>query len=163
MDIPLLIQQIISMPYCTIEVPAGIPATNELHPLPPDVWQFYQLCGGLTLYENKGYPVHIVPPEKFVLANPILVGELCEEDISSHWYMIADNGNGEYLTIDLHPKRAGRCFDSFWDRHGIMGDCAIIARSFTEMLASLVESKGDRWYWLKEDFISLGDAYDSTE
>ena len=41
-----------------------------------------------------------------------------------------------------------------------MGDCPVIAKSFTELLSQLVKNKGKRWYWLKEDFESLGDAYD---
>ncbi|WP_176706255.1 hypothetical protein [Paenibacillus hemerocallicola] len=28
------------------------------------------------------------------------------------------------------------------------------------LLNQLVQNNGERWYWLKEDFESLGDAYD---
>jgi antitoxin YokJ len=59
---------------------------------------------GLVLFENEEYPIHIVSPDEFILANPVIVGELCEEDISSNWYIIGNDGNDEYLTIDLDKK-----------------------------------------------------------
>ena len=50
--------------------------------------------------------------------------------------------------------------DSFWDRHGVVGEQPIIANSFTELLEQLYQSKGDYFYWLQEDFENIGDAYD---
>lgn len=132
------------------------------HELPPDVRRFYELCGGVFLFEGKAYTCEIVPSEKFTLSNPVIIGESAEEDISSHWYIIGHDGNGDYISIDLHQDRLGKCYDSFWDRHGIVGDCPIVANSFTELLNQLVQNNGEQWYWLKEDFESLGDAYDNV-
>lgn len=84
------------------------------------------------------------------------------EDISSHWYIVVHDGNGDYITIDLHQDRLGKYYDSFWDKHGVPGDSPIIAKSFTELLDRLVKKNGERWYWLNEDFESLGDAYDDV-
>lgn len=42
------------------------------------------------------------------MANPVIVGELCEEDISSEWYIVCTDGKGEYLTIDLNEDRKGK-------------------------------------------------------
>ncbi len=36
---------------------------------------------------------------KFKLANPVIVGDLCEEDISSNWYIKCNDGKNEFLTI----------------------------------------------------------------
>jgi hypothetical protein len=71
--------------------------------------------------------------------------------------------NGDYLTIDLNQERLGRCYDSFYDRHGIVGSYPTIAKSFTELLEQLFNNKGELLYWLNKDFPSLGDAYDAIE
>lgn len=70
-----------------------------------------------------------------------MIGEKTEYDISSNWYIIGRDMNKEYITIDLNPLRLGRCYDSYWENHGVPGNCAIIATTFTEL-------------------ITLGDAYD---
>jgi hypothetical protein len=160
MSIESLVNKIKTLPDCVVYPPSGIPAVNKSHTLPDDVHKFYELCGGVLLYEKADYSILIVPPQDFLLANPIIVGELCEEDISSDWYICATDRNGEYITIDLNPKRLGRCYDSFYDRHGVVGECSIIATSFTDLLERFIENKGRYWYWLQKDFIPLGDAYD---
>lgn len=106
----------------------------DKHKHPLDVRRFYELCGGVLLFEGKDYPCQIVPSEKFTLSNPVIIGEKANEDISSHWYIVVHDGNGDYITIDLHQDRLGSCYDSFWDRHGVPGDSPIIAKSFTELL-----------------------------
>lgn len=115
------------------------------------------------LFKNKEYHCQIVSPNEFVLSNPVIVGELVEEDLSSNWFIVGHDGNGDYISIDLHSKRLGKCYDSFWDRHGVVGECPVVARSFTELLNRLVQNNGERWYWLNEDFESLGDAYDDYD
>ncbi|MEK4180757.1 SMI1/KNR4 family protein [Aeribacillus sp. FSL K6-1121] len=160
MRIENLINKIKSLGDCVVYPPAGIPNVSTSHILPDDVYKFYELCGGALLFEKADYSILIVPPLDFQLANPIIVGELCEEDISSDWYICATDRNGEYITIDLNPGRLGRCYDSFYDRHGVVGECSIIATSFTDLLERLIENRGRHWYWLQEDFIPLGDAYD---
>lgn len=153
---------IASLPNCKVSSPLGVPSTDR-RKLPPDIKRFYELCGGVQLFENKEYHCQIVPPNEFVLSNPVILGELVDEDISSNWFIVAHDGNGDYISIDLHPKRLGKCYDSFWDRHGVVGECSVVARSFPELLNQLVQNNGERWYWLKEDFESLGDAYDISD
>lgn len=156
-----LLTQVKTLPYCRIFEPDGLPSIDEKkHILPEDIEHFYSLCGGLALYENEEYPVYFVSPEEFVLANPVIVGELCEEDISSSWYIVCNDGKDEYLTIDLSKERLGRCYDSFFDRHALVGESQIIATSFTDLLERLIKNKGQHWYWLKDDFNYFGDAYD---
>nr|WP_277815976.1 MULTISPECIES: SMI1/KNR4 family protein [Lysinibacillus] len=114
--------------------------------MPNDLLEFYNICEGVGLFADADFEVSIVSPDKFLLANPIIVGEKCEYDISSHRYIIADLGNGNFLTIDLHPDRLGKCYDSHWDSHGIVGSSTVVAKSFTDLLMRLFESKGDSWY-----------------
>lgn len=160
MGIIELIEKVKELPDCKVYPPIGLPKLHCNNILPKDLLEFYENCGGMTLYSSQDYVTHIVPPEKFQQANPIIVGELCEEDISSNWYTIVDDGNGDYLTIDLDIKRSGRCYDSFWDRHGVVGECQIIALSFTDLLDKLISNKGKYWYWLRDGYTSIGDAYD---
>jgi antitoxin YokJ len=101
-----LISQAGTLPHCCVLEPAGLPKIVEIkHILSDDIFEFYSLCGGLVLFEDKDYPIYVVSPDKFVLANPMIVGELCKEDISSNWYIICNDGKDEYLTIDLGKRQ----------------------------------------------------------
>ncbi|QHW32810.1 SMI1/KNR4 family protein [Paenibacillus rhizovicinus] len=160
MSMEELIARIRMTPDCIVLPPSGLPATDEHLRLPEDVRTFYALCGGVTLYQFADYSVNIVPPEEFEPANPVIVGERCEDDISAQWYIAADDGNGDYFTIDLAPERCGKCYDSFHETHGLVGNTPVIARSFTELLERLLANKGQYWYWLDEGFEPLGDAYE---
>mgnify|MGYP003940833723 CR=1 FL=1 len=162
LDIKKLITKIKTSNDCIVYAPCGIPSTGQEHILPDDLKEFYNICGGITFYSGSDNVLTIVPPSEFKLANPIIVGELCEDDISSNWYIIGKYGS-DYITIDLDKNRLGKCYDSFWDRHGIPGECMIIATSFTDLIERLISSDGKLWYWLRDDFISLGDAYDEIE
>lgn len=159
MTIKILLDTIKANQNCKVYSSKGFPILNK-HILPGDLYEFYMLCGGVRLFENEEYGIEIIGPEEFILANPVIVGEACEDDITGEWYIIAKDRDGDYLTIDLNKNRLGRCYDSFYDRHGVVGECPIIALSFGQLLEKLIESKGGYWYWLEENFISLGDAYD---
>lgn len=161
MKVKDLIELVKKMPDCEVYPPNGYPELlNKDHHLPDDLNEFYTLCGGLGLFLESDYPINIVTPQEFVLANPVIVKELCLDDISSEWYIIADDKNGQYITIDLSSERFGKCYDSFWDRHGLAGDSPIIASTFSDFLCNIIRNGGEYWYWLKDNFKSLGDAYD---
>lgn len=163
MDMREIIARIQAIPDCHVFAPMGMPVIHDGHLFPDDLRSFYTLCGGVRLFESRDYVVTIVSPIHFVLANPVIVGEVGEDDISSTWYIVADDGNGDYLTIDLSREHLGRCYDSFFDRHGVAGSCPIIAPSFTDLLTRLFENEGQYWYWLRSDFVSPGDAYDGID
>lgn len=162
MDILVLLDKIRNTPDCIVHSPCGLPLINKDNVLPNDLKLFYENCGGITFFVNKQYEFTIVSPEELVLANPVIIGELCEEDISSEWYIICKDTENNYITIDLAKARLGRCYDSFWDRHGVVGECAIVATSFTELISRLFSSQGKSIFWLEQDFIYLGDAYDEV-
>ncbi|WP_420852123.1 SMI1/KNR4 family protein [Paenibacillus hamazuiensis] len=146
---------------CTLFPPNNfLPEIEKNLVMPDDLKEFYKLCGGVRLFESQLYPITIVRPDEFVLANPVIVGERCEEDISANWYIIGKEGLSQFITINLRSEQNGRCYDSFVDRHGIVGECPIIAVSFTDLLERLLHNKGQRWYWLNDTFDPLGDAYD---
>ena len=155
-----LINEIKNSKDCFVYPPCGIPVIGENVKLPSDLKKFYEVCGGIDLFKNKQYGFEIVKPKEFVLANPLIIGELCEEDISSKWYIICKDIDYNYITIVLCKEYIGRCYDSFWVRHGVVGECSVIAISFTELVERLFRSKGKSLYWLDDNFEYIGDAYD---
>lgn len=108
-----LIEKVRAKVDCEILPPAGLPMITDRHRLPEDVEEFYRLCGGIRYFVNSTYSTEIVSPAEFVLANPVILGQLYEEDISSDWYIVARAGPEQLVTIDLNSKRLGRCYDSF--------------------------------------------------
>lgn len=160
MNILKLIDKSRNTADCIVYNPCGLPVLDKDVELPDDLKIFYENCGGISFFTNREYGFTIVGPEEMVLANPVIIGELCEEDISSQWYILCKDNNNNYITIDLAKERVGRCYDSFWDRHGVVGECTIVARSFLELLAQLYNNGGKSLFWLDDDFIYIGDAYD---
>ena len=141
---------------------AGLPTVAADHRLPEDLADFYAECGGAELFVGKDFPVKICPPEEFVPSNPEIVGEQVPDDITSSWYIVARSGSGEYISIDLHPDRLGRCYDSFYEVHGVAGSSAVVATSFSDLVSRLLAGDGGHWYWLEPEWVSLGDAYDGV-
>ena len=158
-DLGQLLARIEQDAGCTMEKAVGTPTLSVGLSLPEDLRAFYTRTGGMTLFLSAPYGVEIVAPSQFVRANPIIVGEECAEDISHDWFIVGRSSE-QYITIDLRKEAMGRCYDSFWDRHGVAGSCPVIASSFSALLASLYEAKGQHWFWMADDFTPLGDAYD---
>lgn len=157
MSVKELIEKLQSRNDCQVSPPAGIPSVDL--PLPDDLREFYEYCGGARLFEGADYSITIVTPREFLRANPVILGEDAADDISYDWFVIAKAGE-QYITIDLNESRSGRCYDSFWDRHGVAGNCQIVANSFEQLLEQLLKGTGGYWYWLQDSFQTLGDAYD---
>lgn len=143
---------------CRVLEPAGIPRLREGDELPAELSAFYALTGGVVLFSTSLHPVIVSVPHEFVRSNPAIVDCECPEDMSDFWYIVARCGQ-EVVSIDCGSERLGRCYDSFWDRHGVPGSCAVIALSFAELLERLFASNGQEPYWLTAD-VGYGDAYD---
>ncbi len=144
---------------CKVLSPEGIPVVDLALPL--DLKEFYGLCGGAELFKEADYTITIVPPDEFRRANPVIVGQDCSNDISFDWFVVGKS-EGDYITIDLNDSRLGRCYDSFHETHGVVGECRILALTFESLLDQLLKGQGDYWYWLQDDFEFLGDAYDDV-
>lgn len=160
MDIKELIEKINNTPDCIVSKNSNKVEICLDYILPDDLFYYLQNYSEIILFPNGDYPIKIVGFNDFDKANPIIVGEDIEDDITNNWFIIATGNNSQYITIDLSKERLGRCYDSFWDRYGVVGDNPIIAFSFSELLFQLLENKGDYYYWLKDNFNYLGDAYD---
>ncbi|MDO6580636.1 SMI1/KNR4 family protein [Photobacterium sp. 2_MG-2023] len=150
---------------CIVLPPCGLPQINDEHALPKDLEEFYKECGGVSFFIGSDYAMEIVSPDKLVLSNPVILADgwevdVPEDDISNDWYIVAEAGPEQRISIDLHKNRFGKCYDSFWDIHASPGECPVLALSFSELLEKIFACKGGYWFWLADDFIYLGDAYD---
>jgi hypothetical protein len=159
----LLIEEIRQLLDCRVLPHAGLPKIDEGFYLPDDLQRFYELCGGIVLFEGTAFPLRIMPPSDFVVANPVIMLGVMEEQfeaIRDHsswsWYLLADSHSGHYATIDLHSTRLGRCYDSHWSLHP--GNSTIIAFSFTDFLKMAMTTRGEDLFWELPSFQSLGDA-----
>lgn len=159
-------------PDVVVDPPNGLPVVRVGEELPPELVEFYSLCGGMTLFAGTPDEVRIHGPDTFVPArrdagsgntflgaNEEVVGAAYPDDISHTWYMLARSGL-ERASIDCSPVRAGRCYDSFWDCHGVAGSCNIIAQSFAEFLELQLAVKEPTVFWTEPGFLGFGDAYD---
>jgi hypothetical protein len=155
-----LLASIASTENCPVEKNDTTIVLECEYVLPADLKYCLGNYNSVILFENAECPIKILGSKDFASANRIVIGEDIENDISHDWFVIASNDRLQYITIDLAHERSGRCYDSFWDRHGVAGEQPIIANSFTELLQALYDNKGKYPYWLRDDFKSLGDAYD---
>jgi len=154
-----LLESIRATPACHLLPSAGRPRIRE-DVLPDDLVEFYDRCGGAVLFAESDYRLDVSQPSVLTPSNIEILGEAATGDISDHWYIIARSRHDQKFSIDLHRARLGRCYDSFWDRHGIVGSCPVVAESFTDLLGRALAARGGYWWWLEEGWASLGDAYD---
>ena len=72
---------------CAVHPQAGVPTVRPEHRLPDDLAEFYQLCGGVDLYQGADYEFSIT--SQLLESNVVIVGEQFFDDISASWYTIA--------------------------------------------------------------------------
>ncbi len=157
-----LLEQLDERRDCRLLPPAGQPKLGPGHILPDDLRQFYDRCGGATVRVGHPYGLDLRAPDQLVPSNPLIFGEALPGDISESWYVVANGVDSgiDLVSIDLHPDRLGRCYDSFWDVHASPGNCNVVATSFTDLLRRALLSEAESWWWTEDAFEGLGDAYD---
>lgn len=163
MNIKEIIEMISKNPQCIVNPPKGLPNIPDGLELPADIKEFYSICGGIRMFDGEEFSIAILPPEDVMRSDPVILGFETGNFIADLWYVVADDENGGYVTVDLAPERFGRCYDSFHENHVFIGATPIIAMSFSEFLLKEYEMKGRNHYWLEEDFEDLGDAYDEVD
>lgn len=112
------------------------------------------------LFPDSDYPAEVLPAGQVLPANMVILGEEIDDDPSAEWVTVVRLRNGDYLTMDLRASKAGYIYDSGHEVHGLVGEMPVAATSFTDLLFRLLGARGGYWFWLAEDFESLGDAYD---
>jgi antitoxin YokJ len=152
-----LLQELWRRRDCTLSPSFGVPFT-EL-PLPEDLEEYFRLCGGAELFQGTPTPLRLGGPMELVPADPLIHGRPVDS-ITARWYVIGRRSDEAFMTIDLDPARLGRVYDSSWDHHGIEGNCPIIARSFTELIETIVARQSGLPWWGEPSWPSLGDAFD---
>jgi hypothetical protein len=156
-----LLGRAMSMADCVVRPP--VDAAPRLHDglsLPADLQEFYKKCGSVVLYVHSPYSVEILPLNEIRPINEVILGEEFPDDRSYRWVTLAGLPNADFVSIDLDADRLGCCYDSSQEVHGVIGSCAIVARSFADFFEAALNAEGGYWYWLEEGFASLGDAYD---
>ena len=132
---------------------------RDVDRMPTDLAEFYSLCGGVHLHAGAPLSFRIVEPQDFVRANPEIAGCEQPDDITDTWYVVA-RCDLDVISIDCSEARLGRCYDSFWDRHGVPGSCTVVALSFGQLLERLLRASGAGLFWVDDPAMSHGDAYD---
>jgi hypothetical protein len=155
-----LLDVIANTENCSVSKNESLIVLEIGYDLPSDLKYYLENYKCVKLFQTAEYPFYIVGTKNFQKANPIIAGCDVEDDSSNMWFIVASDNNSQYITIDLAKERLGRCYDSFQDRHGIVGEQPIIANSFTELLQALYNNQGGYPYWLREEFKNIGDAYD---
>ena len=139
---------------CIVELPSVLPTLPPGFALPSDIQEFYSLCGGLDMFPNEDWGWRLVKPSEFLRADKVIL-ELVYRDHpedfdgtpSEGLYVVAVRGCGpDYISIDTHPARLGRCFDSYSGDHATESS-RVVALSFTEMLNKLFENRQDIVFW----------------
>lgn len=122
--------------------------------LPADLKYFYSKYGGAALFMQSSFPIRIVRPDEFRVANRVIYSDVADfendavalpDDISWLWYVLAEYEGGNYISTDLSQERHGLCYDSGWNIHG--GNSYIVALSFTEFLMRVIAGEGESLYW----------------
>ncbi len=174
MSIQKYISKANSMEDCVVLQKSNLPSISDEYKLPDDLVQFYSKCGGMSLFEDYENAVRIVTPSEFVNANSklfdneIIQGEIEKgtylNEISRHWFIVADLYNSNYIVIDLSEERYGLCYTAFHELYPEVDSCTIIARSFTELLECFVygDNQSDCFYFEENYFEPYGDAYDDV-
>jgi len=149
---------------CVFAQPVGEDAATPPG-LPDDLRQFYETCGGLVMFSDAPFVWVIAGPHELVPTNLEVLGEQVDDDITASWFVIArqQGDSSALISIDLGPDRLGWCYDSDVEIHGLVGDSAVLAHSFTELLDELIDARGQYIFWEDERFVSKGDAYDAID
>lgn len=83
-------------------------------------------------------------------------------DLTNSCYVIAQESppatSRQFVVVDLHPQRVGRCYLTAWDSFGLVGEMPIVALSMAELLRWLLRLGGAN---PMEHLPDLGDAYDT--
>ena len=166
-----VLTEVAQRPGCQLLPPTGSVSLPDRFTLPDDLRRFYELCGGAVLFEGATFEWTVSGPRQLVPASPRLLGPKPAQDIAAQYpddltnscFVFAESGPGgtaSLVVVDLHPARAGRYYDAFWDSYGLVGDMPILALTAAEALHRLLDTQGARATHL-EPF--HGDAYDDVD
>lgn len=152
-------------PSSSLNADDRLHASPRLRDLPGDLQLFFSQHASLRLGGKRQRRLHILPLVQWRRSNQAVLGETVESDRSHHWWTLAQDDMGEYVSIDLSPERFGWCIDSFHELHGVAGSSPVLAHTFSALIAQCLHSlamPGDEgpMFWLRDGHVPLADAYD---
>ena len=148
-----LIERIRESGRALVYPPTGLPTLPEGLNLSSEVESFYNLCGGILFTPNIEFPIRILSPERFRLANSEMFAGFSDEEvkktlhhISWSWFVVAEceSDHEEKVVIDLSITPSP-CYDCYWATYP--GDSEEITPSFSKFLEKLLEYDGDFIFW----------------
>lgn len=145
-----LIKKIKSDEKCCVEPPSHTIKLPDRYVIPDELIRFYNLCSGITLFPGKDYSWRILGPHEIQNACQKILGETCEQTGLEDFFVIATDGNGDFLAIQLGEHKNGVVIDAFHETFGLQGDTPVIASSLTELITRIYEGAGGHPYWLKD-------------
>ncbi len=128
----------------------GVAESALLERFPEDLRVLYQHTDGLTLFPESDYPYMFFPLAEITGIHENYLFELevivCgEKEISRDWCLIAARGGDEFVALDLHPSRLGRCYDVAYREKFF-----VISLEFSSLLQKLLDPEGERPDWYEQ-------------
>jgi hypothetical protein len=154
-ELPRVLAEVARHSGCHVLPPAGQAMLPQKFTLPDDLRRFHELCGGAVLFEGAPFEWRVSGPQHAVPASPRLLGDKLAQDIARNdpddltngCFVFAESGAGSadtLVVVDLHPARAGRFYDAFWDSYGLVGQMPILAVTVAELMRRLLDMQGVR-------------------
>ncbi|WP_147296000.1 hypothetical protein [Pseudomonas fluorescens] len=140
---PVKIIDLIENTDCTVEPSTGLP-TN---PIPDDLADFYRHYSSAVFYPHARFSFTIQPPE-LERSDFVVMNEDLEDPDSANWYALV-KCEDQVISIDLTPgTKFGYCYDSFWDSYPTADESTLVAKSFTELVEKIINSRGSNLFWI---------------
>jgi hypothetical protein len=119
--------------------------------LPPDMVEFYRICGWAELFDERMYLMALTD---LMHVSQAIFDEDTEDYAPNSWWVFCDRRNSDYIGIDLAaaPDGVTPILDVY---HDDASSCTIIAHSFTDFLRTLLETN-NRIFWLDAACPKLG-------
>ncbi len=128
---------------CTTTPSTGLPSNL----VPDDLADFYKHYSSAVFYPKAQYSFTILAPE-FERSDFVVMNEDLDDPDSANWYALV-KCEDQVISIDLTPgPKFGYCYDSFWDSYPTADESTLVAKSFTELVEKIINSRGSNLFWI---------------
>ena len=128
---------------CTTTPSTGLPGNL----VPDDLADFYKHYSSAVFYPKAQYSFTILSPE-LERSDFVVMNEDLDDPDSANWYALV-KCEDQVISIDLTPgPKFGYCYDSFWDSYPTADESTLVAKSFTELVEKIINSRGSNLFWI---------------
>ena len=128
---------------CTTTPSTGLPGNL----VPDDLADFYKHYSSAVFYPKTQYSFTILAPE-LERSDFVVMNEDLDDPDSANWYALV-KCEDQVISIDLTPgPKFGYCYDSFWDSYPTADESTLVAKSFTELVEKIINSRGSNLFWI---------------